>query len=69
MGYTPEMLDLIKKVEASRPERLERSKKGLDFHALRYQQDITEVSGAPPPGSSESDGGNSGDIQKRMIHE
>ena len=34
MGYTPEMLDLIKKVEASRPERLERSKKGIDFEAL-----------------------------------
>ncbi|MCD6535014.1 MAG: FAD-binding protein [Deltaproteobacteria bacterium] len=34
MGYTPEMLDLIKKVEASRPERLERSKKGLDFEPL-----------------------------------
>ncbi|RLB69205.1 MAG: succinate dehydrogenase/fumarate reductase flavoprotein subunit [Deltaproteobacteria bacterium] len=34
MGYTPEMLDLIKKVEASRPERLERSRKGVDFEAL-----------------------------------
>ncbi|HDS16580.1 MAG TPA: FAD-binding protein [Proteobacteria bacterium] len=34
MGYTREMLDLIKKVEASRPERLERSQKGIDFEAL-----------------------------------
>ncbi len=34
MGYTPEMLDLIKKVEASRPERLERSRKGVDFEPL-----------------------------------
>ncbi len=34
MGYTPEMLDLIKRVEASRPERLERSKKGIDFEPL-----------------------------------
>jgi succinate dehydrogenase / fumarate reductase flavoprotein subunit/L-aspartate oxidase len=34
MGYTPEMLDLIKRVEATRPERLEKSKKGIDFEAL-----------------------------------
>ena len=34
MGYTPEMLELIKKVEASRPERIARSKKGMDFEPL-----------------------------------
>ena len=34
MGYTPEMLELIKKVEASRPERIARSKQGINFEPL-----------------------------------
>ncbi len=34
MGYTPEMLDLIKKVEASRPERVARAKQGKYFTPL-----------------------------------
>ena len=42
MGYTPEMLELIKKVEASRPERIARSKKGMDFEPLSLagRQDV-----------------------------
>ena len=31
-GYTPEMLDLIKRVEASRPQRLAEARAGNDFH-------------------------------------
>jgi len=34
MGYTPEMLELIKKVEASRPERVARAKQGVNFEPL-----------------------------------
>ncbi|MBN2333775.1 MAG: FAD-binding protein [Deltaproteobacteria bacterium] len=34
MGYTPEMLELIKRVEKSRPERIERAKKGEHFTPL-----------------------------------
>jgi succinate dehydrogenase/fumarate reductase flavoprotein subunit len=34
MGYTPEMLELIKKVEASRPERIARAKEGKHFAPL-----------------------------------
>ncbi|MBW1646077.1 MAG: FAD-binding protein [Deltaproteobacteria bacterium] len=34
MGYTPEMLELIKRVEKTRPERVERARRGEDFPAL-----------------------------------
>ena len=34
MAYTPEMLDLIKKVEATRPERLEKSRRNEHYPAL-----------------------------------
>lgn len=37
-GYTPEMLELIKKVEASRPERLAQSKAGESFPAMSMDQ-------------------------------
>ncbi len=33
-GYTPEMLELIKRVEASRPERLAQSRAGKSFPAM-----------------------------------
>jgi len=38
MGYTPEMLELIKKVEATRPERIARAKKGLGFDPLSLEE-------------------------------
>ncbi len=34
MGYTPEMMELIKKVEASRPERVASFKQGVNFEPL-----------------------------------
>lgn len=34
MGYTPELQELIKKVEATRPERVKRKKDGKEFPAL-----------------------------------
>ncbi|NLH50185.1 MAG: FAD-binding protein [Myxococcales bacterium] len=34
MGYTQELLELIKKVEATRPARIQRAKEGKDFPAL-----------------------------------
>jgi succinate dehydrogenase/fumarate reductase flavoprotein subunit len=38
MGYTPEMQDLIKKVEATRPERVARAKRGENFPALSLEE-------------------------------
>jgi len=38
MGYTPEMLDLIKKVEASRPERVARAKQGKHVTPLSLSE-------------------------------
>ena len=37
-GYTPEMLEQIKLVEASRPERLAQSQAGVAFPALSMDQ-------------------------------
>lgn len=37
-GYTPEMLELIKRVEASRPERLAQSRAGMAFPAMSMDQ-------------------------------
>ena len=37
-GYTPEMLELIKRVEASRPERLAQSRAGEAFPAMSMDQ-------------------------------
>ena len=37
-GYTPEMLDLIKRVEASRPQRLAEARAGNDFPAMSLDQ-------------------------------
>jgi len=41
-GYTPEMLDLIKRVEATRPQRLAEARAGNDFPAMSMDQ-RTEV--------------------------
>ncbi|MFZ2447065.1 MAG: FAD-binding protein [Syntrophobacteraceae bacterium] len=38
MGYTPELKELIKKVEATRPERVARSKRGENFPALSLEE-------------------------------
>jgi succinate dehydrogenase / fumarate reductase flavoprotein subunit/L-aspartate oxidase len=38
MGYTPEMQELIKRVEATRAERVERSKRGEDFTPMTLDQ-------------------------------
>ena len=37
-GYTPEMLELIKRVEASRPQRLAQARAGNDFPAMTLEQ-------------------------------
>jgi succinate dehydrogenase / fumarate reductase flavoprotein subunit/L-aspartate oxidase len=37
-GYTPEMLELIKRVEASRPERLSQSRAGEAYPAMSMEQ-------------------------------
>jgi succinate dehydrogenase / fumarate reductase flavoprotein subunit/L-aspartate oxidase len=37
-GYTPEMLELIKQVEASRPQRLAQARAGNDFPAMSLDQ-------------------------------
>jgi succinate dehydrogenase / fumarate reductase flavoprotein subunit/L-aspartate oxidase len=37
-GYTPELKGLIKKVEATRPKRVERARKGEHFPALTMEQ-------------------------------
>jgi len=38
MGYTPEMKELIKKVEATRPARVERVKQGIQFPKLSLEE-------------------------------
>ena len=38
MGYTPELMELIKRVEKTRPERVVRKKEGLEFQALTLEQ-------------------------------
>lgn len=38
MGYTPELKELIKKVEATRPERLEKAGKGENYPALNLDE-------------------------------
>ena len=38
MGYTPEMQELIKRVEATRPARVERSRRGENFPALSLEE-------------------------------
>jgi len=38
MGYTPELIELIKKVEKTRPERVERKKASLEFPALTLDE-------------------------------
>ena len=38
MGYTPEMQELIKRVEATRAERVEQSKRGEDFTPMTLDQ-------------------------------
>ena len=38
MGYTPEMKELIKRVEATRPERIERTRRGEYFTPMTLDQ-------------------------------
>lgn len=38
MSYTPEMKDLIKRVEATRPARMEKARKGENFPALSLEE-------------------------------
>ena len=38
MGYTPEMKELIKRVEATRPKRLEMARRGENFPALTLEE-------------------------------
>lgn len=38
MGYTPELKELIKRVEATRPKRLEMSRRGENFPALSLEE-------------------------------
>jgi succinate dehydrogenase/fumarate reductase flavoprotein subunit len=38
MGYTPELMELIKRVEATRPERVKRKKAGQEFQALTLDE-------------------------------
>ncbi len=38
MGYTPELKELIKRVEATRPKRLEMARKGENFPALTLEE-------------------------------
>ncbi len=38
MGYTPEMKELIKRVEATRPERVERTRRGEYFQAMTLDE-------------------------------
>ncbi len=38
MGYTPELIELIKKVEKTRPERVERKRASLEFPALTLDE-------------------------------
>lgn len=38
MGYTPEMKELIKRVEATRPARLEKARRGENFPALTLEE-------------------------------
>jgi succinate dehydrogenase/fumarate reductase flavoprotein subunit len=38
MGYTPELMELIKKVAKTRPERVERKKAGKEFRALTLDE-------------------------------
>lgn len=38
MGYTPEMLELIKRVEATRPARVEMARRGENFPALSLEE-------------------------------
>lgn len=38
MGYTPEMKELIKRVEATRPERVAKARRGENFPALSLEQ-------------------------------
>ncbi|MBN1686040.1 MAG: hypothetical protein JW852_05270, partial [Spirochaetales bacterium] len=38
MGYTPQMLELIKRVEAGRPERIARARQNKHFPALSMDE-------------------------------
>jgi succinate dehydrogenase / fumarate reductase flavoprotein subunit/L-aspartate oxidase len=38
MGYTPEMRELIKRVEATRPARVEKARRGDHFPALTLEE-------------------------------
>ena len=38
MGYTPELKELIKKVEATRPERVEKARRGENYPALSLEE-------------------------------
>ena len=37
-GYTPALMELIKKVEATRPARVEKARKGEHFPALTMEE-------------------------------
>ncbi len=43
MGYTPELIELIKNVEKTRPERVERKKASLEFPALTLDERQTRL--------------------------
>ncbi|MGO9116617.1 MAG: FAD-binding protein [Desulfomonilaceae bacterium] len=43
MGYTPELIELIKKVDKTRPERVERKKASLEFPALTLDERQTRL--------------------------
>ena len=43
MPYTPELEELIKKVEATRPERVERKKRGEEVPFLDLDDEVTEL--------------------------
>jgi len=38
MGYTPELKEMIKKVEATRPERVEKARRGENYPALSLEE-------------------------------
>ncbi len=61
MGYTPELKELIKKVEATRPKRVEMSRRNEHYPALSLEERekvLAQIpSGLPERGASRRAGG------------
>jgi len=68
MPYTSELKGLIKKVEATRPARIEKKKRGEEFHLLTLKEREETTQESTTPISWKGEKGDSCGSKQRICH-